>query len=169
MIDGKESQNEKLEKLLSKAHLPEPATELKYRITAEAAKAWNQTLSELPWQTPVRRLIVSAAAAVLIIWLANSSSDYALARWRSGRHQVAHQQLLDLDTLPEIPYRHLVRGLVSTNCIPSITGASSLRSYTETVRHVLDEMKKNEVSRPTAPAEGSSSLFPSQSGLNSYS
>jgi hypothetical protein len=169
MNNGKESQNERLEKLLSNARLPEPATELKDRITAEATKAWNQTLPELPWQTPVRRLIVSAAAAVLIIWLANSSSDYALARWRSGGPQVAHQQLLDLDTLPEIPYCPLVRGLVSASRIPSITGASALRSYTETVRHVLDEMKQNEVSKPMAPAEGSSSLFPSQSGFNSYS
>jgi hypothetical protein len=169
MNGGKESQNEKLEKLLSKVNLLEPATELKERITAEAAKAWNQTLPELQWQTPVRRLIVSAAAAVLIIWLANSSSDYALARWRSGGSQVAHQQLLDLDTLPEIPYGPLARGLVSSSRIPSITDASALRSYTETVRNVLDEMKQNEVSKPPAPAEGSSRLFPSQSDLNSYS
>jgi hypothetical protein len=72
-------ENKQLESLLRKAHLPEPSPELKERITSGATKAWNQTSPELPWQIPVRRLIVSAAAAVFIIWMANSYSDYKSA------------------------------------------------------------------------------------------
>ena len=100
-MNDKDMQNEQLESILRRAHVPEPSPELKERITAEAAKAWNQTSLELPWQIPVRRLIVSAAAAVLVIWLANCSSDYAVARWQSGGLPVVHQQPSDLDELPE--------------------------------------------------------------------
>jgi len=169
MNDRKESQNEKLEKLLSKARLPEPATELKERITAEAAKAWYQTLPELPWQVPVRRLIVSAAAAVLIIWLTNSSSDYLMVRWQSSGHKIANQQSYDLDALTEIPYSPLASHLVSSGRRLSITDASVLRNYAETVRSILSESQQNGSSKPSAPAEGRSILLPKQSGLNSYS
>ncbi|HUT47262.1 MAG TPA: hypothetical protein VMX36_13340 [Sedimentisphaerales bacterium] len=168
-MNDKDTQNEKLERILKRAHMPAPSPELKTRITAEAAKAWNQTSPEISWRIPVRRLFVSAAAAVFIIWLANCSSDYALARWQSDGLEVAHQQPPDLDTLPEIHYSPLARHLVSTGRKPSITDASALRSYAETVRRVLDEAQQNGVSKPPAPVEGRSLLLPTQPGLNSYS
>jgi hypothetical protein len=161
--------NKQLENLLRKAHLPEPSSELKERITAEATKAWNQTSPELPWQTPVRRLIVSAAAAVFIIWLANSYSDYSLALWRSDRPQVSSHQPPDLDALPELSYSPLAQHLVSSSRKPSATDASALRSYAETMFLILDEAQQNGGSKTSAPAEGRSILLPKQSGFNSYS
>ncbi len=163
------TENKQIEDILRKAHLPEPSSELKERITAEAAKAWKQTSLELPWQIPVRRLLVSAAAAVFVIWLANSSSDYSLARWQPRRLQVEHQQFANLDTLTEIPYSPIVRQMVSTGRSSSITDASVLRSYAETMRNILDEAQQNGVSKPPAPVEGRSRLFPTQPGFNSYS
>ncbi|MFC1794367.1 hypothetical protein ACFL3Q_12360 [Planctomycetota bacterium] len=168
-MNDKDTQNDQLESILRRAHVPEPSLELKEQITAEAAKVWNQTSPGLPWQTPVRRLIVSAAAAVFVIWLTNCSSDYALAQWRSGGPEVAHQQPLDLDALPEIPYSPLVRHLVSTGRKPSITNASTLRNYAETVLRILDEAQQNGVSKPSAPVEGRSRLLPTQPGINSFS
>ena len=161
--------NKQIEDFLRKAHLPEPSPELKERITAEAAKAWNQTSPELPWQIPVRRLIVSAAAAVLIIWLANCSSDYALARWQSGGFPVVHQQILDSDSLPEISYSPLARHLVSAGRKSSMTDASALRNYADTVLRILDEAQQNGMSKPPAPVEGRSRLHKTQPGINSYS
>jgi len=168
-MNDKDTQNEQLESILRRAHVPEPSPELKERITSEATKAWNQTSPELPWQIPVRRLLVSAAAAVFVIWLANCSSDYALARWQSGGLPVAHQKPLDLDELPEIHYGPLARHLVSTGRKPSITNASALRNHAETVLRILNEAQQNGVSKPPAPVEGRSRLFPTRPGFNSYS
>ena len=162
-------ENKQLEDLLRKTHLHEPSFELKERITAEAKKAWIQTQSELPWQVPVRRLIVSAAAAVLIIWLANSSSDYLMVQWQLSETRIANEQGSDHDIFTEIPYSPLARHLVLAGRKPSLIGASALRSYAETMFQILDEAKQNGTSKPVAPFEGRSYLFPKQSGLDSYS
>lgn len=168
-MNNKNTQNEQLERFMRKANLHKPSPELKERITTEATKAWNQTSPELPWQIPVRRLLVSAAAAVFVIWLANCSSDYAMARWQSGGLKIAHQKPSDLDALPEIHYGPLARHLVSTVRKPSITNASALRNHAETVLRILNEARQNGVSKPPAPVEGRSRLLPTQPGFNSYS
>jgi hypothetical protein len=113
--------------------------------------------------------LVSAAAAVFVIWLANSSSDYALARWRPGGLSVASQQPSNLDDLTEMPYSPLAWHLVSAGRKSSMADASALRSYTENVRRILDETQQNGVSKPPAPAEGRSRLLPTQPSFNSYS
>ncbi|MHC4424613.1 MAG: hypothetical protein ACYSYV_00805 [Planctomycetota bacterium] len=43
MNNANPPQYDKLEKLLTKAHLPEPSPELKERVTAEAAGIWKQS------------------------------------------------------------------------------------------------------------------------------
>jgi hypothetical protein len=161
--------NKQIENILRKAHLPEPSPGLKERVTAEAKKAWKQTSPELPWQVPVRRLIASAAAAVLIIWLTNSSSDYLMVRWQSSGSKIANQQRSDFDELTEIPYSPLARHLVSAGRRPSITDASVLLNYAETVRNFLSESQQNGSSKPSAPIKGRSHLFPTQSRIGSYS
>lgn len=168
-MNEKDNKNKQIEELLRKAHIPGPSTELKERITAETAKAWKQTSLELPWQIPVRRLIVSAAAAVIIVWLTNSFFDYSPVRWRSGGSQITNQQPSDTDALQELLYSPLARHLVSNDRKLSITDTSVLLNYTEAVRSILSESQQNGSSKPSAPAEGSSFLLPKRSNLNSYS
>ena len=163
------AENKQIEDILRKAHLPEPTPELKERITNKAKKTWIYTSLELQWQVPVRRLITSAAAAILIIWLTNSSSDYLIVRWQSSRPNIANQQRYDLDVLTEIPYSPLARRLVLAGRKPSLTYASTLRSYAETMLHILDEAQQNGASKPNALFEGRTHLFPKQSSFNSYS
>ena len=124
---------------------------------------------ELPWQVPVRRLIVSAAAAVFIIWLTNCSSDYALALSHSGGPNAAHKQSLDLDELPELSYSPLARHLVSAGRKPSITEASTLHNYAETMIQIFNEAQQNGGSKPVAPSEDRSQLLLTQSRYNSFS
>jgi hypothetical protein len=168
-MNDKNAENKQIEDLLRKASMPEPSPKLKERITIEAKKTWIHTSSEQPWQIPVRRLIVSAAAAVLIIWLTNCYSDYLMVRWQSSGSKIANQQRSDLDALTEIPYSPLAKHLVSAGRRLSITDASAFRNYAETVRSILSESQQNGSSKPSSPAEGRSILLPKQSGLNSYS
>jgi len=168
-MNEKNAENKQIEDFLRKAHMPKPSLELKERITTEAKKTWIQTSSELSWQIPVRRLIVSAAAAVFIIWLTNCSSDYLMVRWQSRGSKIANQQRSDLDALMEIPYSPLAKHLVSAGRRPSMTDASALRNYAETVRRILSEPQQNGSSKPRAPGENSSILLPKQPCLNSYS
>jgi len=168
-MNEKDAKNKQIEELLLKARLSEPSSELKERITAEAAKVWRQASLELPWQIPVRRLIVSAAAAVMIVWLTNSFFDYSPAQWLSGGSQITNQQPSDTDALQELLYSPLARHLVSNDRKLSINDASALLNYTEAVRSILSESQQNGSSKPSAPAKGSSFLLPKQSGLNSFS
>ena len=168
-MNKKDMENDKIEQLLRRAHPSEPSPLLKERITTEARKAWNQTSLEMPWQIPIRRLVASAAAAVLIISIANFSNDHTLKKWRPGDAQVTRKKLPDLETLPEMPYRPFVRHMVSVNRRPSLTNASALRDYTERVRQVLNEMQQNGASNGQTLDGGRSRLFPVQSGSDSYS
>ncbi|NQT00625.1 MAG: hypothetical protein HQ580_01235 [Planctomycetes bacterium] len=165
----KDMENDKIEHLLRRAHPYEPSPLLKERITTEAKKVWEQSSLETPWQIPIRRLIASAVAAVLIISIANFSSDHALERWRPGDVRATKEQPPDLEILPDMPYRPFVRRMASANRRPSMTDASALRNYTERVRQVLNEMQQNGVSNQPVPDGGRSRLFPVQPNSDSYS
>jgi len=168
-MNEKDLENDKLEHLLRRAHIPEPSPLLKERITTEARKAWKQTSVEMPWQIPLMRLVASAAAAVFIISIANFSSNYALKKWHPGDVRATREQLPDLETLPEMPYRPFVRHLVSVNRRPSITDGSALRNYVERVRQALNEMQQNGVSDQPVPDGGRSRLLPAQPDSDYYS
>jgi len=73
-----------MERLLKKARLAEPSAEFKARITRAAKEAWNEPPVEMPWRIGLRRLAVSAAAAVLMISSANYYSIWSVARWQAG-------------------------------------------------------------------------------------
>ena len=168
-MNEKDLENDKIEHLLRRAHIPEPSPQLKERITTEARKAWNQTSVEMPWQIPVKRLVASAAAAMFVIFIANYFSDLTLAHWWSGSVPITRLQPPDLDLLPEMPYRPFVRHLVSVNRRPSITDASALRDYAERVRQALQETQQNGTSNEQVPNGGRSRLLPIQLSPDSYS
>jgi len=166
MNDAKESQNGKLEKLLRKARLPESSPEVKDRITAEAIRVWNHTSVEQSWRIPFLRLAASAAAAVLVVCLANFTGDHSVARWKTSGPSVMRQQVPELEILPEMPY---VKHLTAISRVLPATNGSGLRRYVETVRKLLDEVQQNDVSKPTAPIGGGSRLYPDRSRSSSCS
>ena len=168
-MNEKDLENDKLEHLLRKAHIPEPSPLLKERITTEARKEWKQTSLELPWQVPVKRLVASAAVAMFVIFIANYFSDLTLAHWWSGSVPITRLQPSDLDVLPEMPYSSFVRHLVLVNRKPSIIDASALRDYTERLQQVLNEMQQNGTSNKQVPNGGRSRLLPVQPHSDYYS
>ena len=168
-MNEKHIENDKLEQIIRRAHPTEPSPLLKERITAEARKAWNQTSLEMPWQIPVWRLAASAAAAMLIISITNLSSDLTLKRWHTRDIRSIQKQLPKPEVLTEMPVRPFVRNLVSVNRRPSMTDGSTLRNYTERVRHVLNETQRNGDSNDQVTDGGRSRLFEAQPLSDSYS
>ncbi len=126
-MKDKRIDNEPLEDFLRKAHLPEASPELKQRIVAEARRAWKQTSERVSWRIPFRRLGAAAAAAVLIIWLTNYSSDRALDKWRSWEAFAVELLPGELETLPGMPYSPFAKHLATVSRKPSGIGASALR------------------------------------------
>lgn len=168
-MNKKDMENNKIESLLRKAHIPEPSPMLKERITTEARKAWNQTSLEIPWQIPIRRLVASAAAAVLIISITNLYSNHTLKRWCQRDIRATTEQPPELEILTEIPVRPFIRHMVSVNCKPSPTDNSALHNYTERLRQVLNGMQQNGASNGQVLEGGRSCLFPPKLESDSYS
>ena len=65
------AEHERIERLLKQAHVPAPSNQLRERITDSARQAWKRNEAETPWRVPLRRLALSAVAAVIIISLTN--------------------------------------------------------------------------------------------------
>ncbi len=123
---------------------------------------------ETSWQVPLRRLVASATAAVLIISITNFANDLVLKKWHSRDIKIKQVQIPDLDTIPEIFHRPYVRHLVSINHKPYITDKSALLEYTERMQHVLNEMQQN-ASNEYLPDGERSFLFPAQTDNDHYS
>jgi hypothetical protein len=158
-MSEKNAEKRGIEDLLRKARLSEPPPDVKQRITAVARKAWNQAPLELSWTIPFRRLAVSAAAAVFIIWLANYGSDYMLARWSSGAMRLANQQPTNVETLPEMPYSLFARRLAGLDRRSFVLDASALNKHIELLRRALAELLQSDVAKPPAPAGGRSRVI----------
>jgi len=164
-----EKEKEKLEQILRKAHIPEPTPILKERITTEAKKAWNQSSEEIPWHIPMRRLVASAAAAVIILSITNFYNEHTLKRWHFRDNGITSRQALDLETLPEISYRPFERHLVSVSRKPSINDTLTLRDYIGRFKQVFNEMQQNGDSNKQIPNGGRSRLFKVQPDSGYYS
>jgi hypothetical protein len=157
-------ENNEIERLLRQAKLPEPSAELKERVTGAARKAWDQASPDIPWQVPIRRLAISAAAAVLMVSLANYSANCVPVGWQSHGFAATAEEPPELGDWPEIPHSPLVRHLISK---PSACNPGALREYMEKVRQALDESESTEAPHVIAPVERGSRLLPTR--LNSYS
>ncbi|MBN2593706.1 MAG: hypothetical protein JXA81_09385 [Sedimentisphaerales bacterium] len=168
-MNEKDIESKQIEELLRKAHLPGPSPQLHERITIAAKNAWNQTETELSWLVPFGRLVASAAASILIIWLADYTSNCSLGQWSSGLARTVNRQPAEIEALPEIPYGPFVRSLVSDNRRSSMIDASALNNHVESLWHILDETLQNGLAEPSAPAGDRSLLIPNPSSDNPYS
>jgi hypothetical protein len=157
--------NNEIERLLRRAKLPEPSAELKERVTSAARKAWNEASPDIPWQVPVRQLAISAAAAMLMVSLANYYGDHMLTGWQPNGSASAVEEPSDSGDWPQTPYSSLVRHLAMMN--KPVRNPSALLEYMEKLREILGEREPPEVPDPGAPAGHRSRLLPTR--LNFYS
>jgi hypothetical protein len=153
--------NSEIERLLRRAKLPEPSAKLKERVTSAARKAWDQAVPDVPWQIAIRRLAMSAAAAVLMVSVADYCADRVLAGRQPHGLAAAIEEPRDLGDWPEMPYSPLVRHLAMTNK-SSARNLATLLEYVAKIRQILDESDPGEAPDAGAPVEYKSRLLPTR-------
>ena len=164
-----EKQNDKVERLLQAARLSAPSGQLKDRVTKAAREAWREGPADVSWRVPVWRVAVSAAAAALIVSLANLAADRSLVRGRTGVARMALQEAADLEAVPEEVYGSVARRLLAVNFRASEAVGERLEQYREQMKQVLDEAQENGVADPPRAPNGRSRLLPVPSGREAYS
>jgi hypothetical protein len=152
-------ENNEIEHLLRRAKLPEPPAELKERAIRAARKAWNEAAPDVPWHIPIRRLAISAAAAVLMISLANYCADRVAVAQQSHEFAVSTVETPELDDWLQMPRSRLVRHLGSK---ASVYSPATLRERMEKVRQMLDGSESTEPPDAGAPLEQRSRLLPAR-------
>jgi hypothetical protein len=152
------------ERLLRRVRPSEPSAELKSRVLHAAQGAWRGASEGVPWPIPIRRLFASAAAATILVCLANLYGDHASAHRPVVAPVAGHTEPCDFDVMTdsEAP---LIRYAVTGR--PAQPDASTLCDYLERVRRALSETERNEAPDNPAPVERRSRLPRIPSSLNS--
>ena len=135
-MNEQESQNAKIERLLKRAHLPEPSSRLHDQIMTAARQAWSRMPADVPWQIPLRRLALSTAATFLIVATANHLGNRAATRIRPD-DGAASPAIWVRDANEDAPYRWSIprfgRHPVNSQVIRE--RMESLNRMLETVNH----------------------------------
>ncbi len=150
-----DEQYDKTERLLKRVQPLEPSDELRERIMDAARKAWKETPAEVPWQIPLRRLAMSAAAAIVIVSSANYFSNRAVGRWRADQPVVASVPLAkvppgDSDETWEEPYGPFMQHLVAVRRSPArdpqavIDSLDKLREMFQDTPQNIDEVDESD-------------------------
>ncbi len=149
--------NERIERILSQVHVPAPPDELKNRVIGAAHEAWERPPADISWQVPVRRLALSAAAAILIVSLANHLS-------RFGVHENARrpQAMAPTESLmPDASLSPLMKHQLQTGRRSSRIHAPALHRYLKNVQMILQEVQDSGTDDVPVPQGGGSHLPPS--------
>ncbi len=155
-----------IEGLLKRVRPPEPSSELKARVLRIAGEAWLDASAGVPWQIPIRRLAISAAAATVLVSLANLYGDRASAHRPPAPTPIAERvEPCDLDVMMD-PDASLIRYTVTT-ARSAQPDASAFLDYLERVREALGETERDEASDSPAPTERRSRVSQIPSSLNS--
>ena len=138
------SEQDTIERLLRKAHLPEPSSQLHDRVTGVARQTWDRKPAEVPWQVPVRRLAISVAATFLVISAANHFSNRVTSQAQSYTgpvESVRSTSETSLDAwVEEAPYRYRL-GFIQPD--RTLLDSQAIRNRTKSLRRILDEMNHN--------------------------
>ncbi len=158
-MNERHREDSEIERLLRRAKLPEPSAELSDRVTSAARKAWGEAALDIPWQVPVRRLAISAAAAVLMVSLANYCADRVPAGRPSHEFVVSMVETPELEDWFQMPRSRLVKHL--GNKAPAYSPAA-VREQMEKVRQFLDERESAAPPDAGAPVKYKSRLLPAR-------
>jgi len=160
---------ERVERLLKASGPGGPSEALKARVITAAKAAWHQGPGEVPWQVPVWRLAVSAAAAGIIIAFGNHLGDFARSGAQAGVAVAAETANPELEELAEMVYGPSRSRLGTKHRRTTGVNDTTLREKVERIEQILDEMDSNGIQAQPAPGGGRSRLLRYQRCLGSYS
>ncbi len=163
------AEHDEIERLLKQAHLPEPSAQLRDRVTAASRQAWNQAPTDVPWQVPLRRLALSAAAAVIVVSLANHLGNVAGPQERPNGPVAASVSDPDIEELAEMVYSPARSRLATGHRRPSAVDGATLGDKLESIRRIFDEMEDHDIQAQPTPGGGRSRLPRSRPRVGSYS
>jgi hypothetical protein len=113
---------------------------------------------DVPWQVPLRRLALSAAAVLLIASVANRLSDLAQPRPPTKAPMTNGVTSPDLDELTEAVYSPLRHRLRVNLGKPPRVEAATLRNRLETEYRLLNEIENGGNQTQPTPGGGRSRL-----------
>ena len=137
-------------------------------MTAAALEAWEHSTIETPWRIPLKRLALSAAAAVLVTSLANHFSNFGTPATRSDLHSVNATEMRNLEALPEAAYSPLMNRLIQTHRRSTRPAAPALRRYMEDIQKILNELEGDGAGVRPTPNKGGSRLLPKRPGWGAH-
>jgi hypothetical protein len=164
-------EHEAVKRLLESAGIPEPSRQLRDRVTASARQAWEQTAADIPWQVPVRRLALSAAAASVIVCLANLLGNPPVLPGEFERPsegaavRVLRQDNGILDLGIDVPSLDLA----SAQMRGAPIDVEAIRNRLERLRSIIDEEGPDAPRVQPAPDKGRSRLLPTRGDYDVYS
>ncbi len=165
----KDKERDRAEHLMRRGRPVVPSRQLKDRVTSVAAITWGQTSSEIPWQAPLSRLALSAAAALLIVSLADTFSKSLVPGKKGGDLQATINERMDLNGLSATGHDTLVSRLTTSGYRSTEADSLTLHDYLERVREALEEAQPKANAELPASTPGRSRLFPAPSGAPSWS
>ena len=163
-----DNQFDKIEQQLRMARLVEPTDESKARILGAARDTWKKEPAEVPWRIPLRRLGLSAAAALLIVSCADYVSNLMVAPWQAGRPAPARMVAVEWEDEAQIPSNPFVRHLIAT-CGTSACDVSALLEYLQSIRETVNGTEPDDGADGSGPAVPESQLFPARAKTRLYS
>lgn len=152
-------EHDKIERLLEASRVAGPSESLKERVTGAARAAWEQAPAEVPWQIPVWRLLVSAAAAAIIIACGNHLGDITLHETPSSGPAAAGVANPELEELAQTIYGSARNRLGAGRRRGPESQEATLRDRIESVQQILDEMENNGVYGQPTRSGGRSRLL----------
>jgi len=163
------AKHEEIARVLAEARLPEPSVDLRNRVTKAARAAWNEGPANVPWQIPLRRLALSATAAVVVVALANHLGDVPGPRARPNDPVAASVPSPEVEKLAEMVYGPARSRLTTDGRRSSTVDGATLRERIENIRAVLDDLKNDGTQAQPAPGGGRSRLLRYRVYLGPYS
>jgi len=163
------AEHERIERLLKQAHLPQPSSQLHDRVTAAAKQTWDREATDVPWKIPLRRLALSAAAAVIVVSLASHLGNVAGPRAHRDDPVAASVSDPDMEEMAEMVYSSSRHRLGTGRRRTSGISGARLRDKMESIRAVLEELESNDIQAQPAPSGGRSRLLRNRLRPGSYS
>ena len=160
---------DKIERLMKAARLPGPSDALKARVIEATQKVWRRDSIDIPARILLRRLVASAAAAVIVVALADRYSDRTVPPWRPGDIAAAYQEPFELEVFLESPHSAATPHRRVRGRQPAAIDASALRGHVERFREILSETLGDGEMRSSTSIEGRSRMIPTRPDFDLYS